>query len=244
MAVRQANPDALFSEGPRTMSLGLAISAVAGGIMAGAATMPDLTRYAKSRKGAVIAMFVAYGLGAPLILACAAIPSLVTGEKDLMQIILGLGLGVPALFVLIFSTWTSNAANLYSAGLSLAATFKRIRPWRLTLSAGILGIVVALSGIIDFFVPFLISLGVLIPPIAAIYVVDFLFVVRRRYDLKDIDTRPAFRWQAFVSWIAGSAVGFATAKGLLTLTTISACDALIVSGGVFYLLERYGPRAD
>jgi len=244
MAVRQANPDALFAEGPRTMSLGLAISAVAGGIMVGAATMPDLTRYAKSRKGAVIAMFVAYGLGAPLILACAAIPSLVTGEKDLMQIILGLGLGVPALFVLIFSTWTSNAANLYSAGLSLAATFKRIRPWRLTLSAGILGIVVALSGIIDFFVPFLISLGVLIPPIAAIYVVDFLFVVRRRYDLKDIDTRPAFRWQAFVSWIAGSAVGFATAKGVLTLTTISACDALIVSGGVFYLLERYGPRAD
>ena len=83
----------------------------------------------------------------------------------------------------------------------------------------------------------------LIPPIAAIYVVDFLFVAGRRYDLKDLDTRPAFRWQAFAAWIAGSVVAFATAKGLFTLTTISACDALLVAGGSFYLLERYGPKA-
>lgn len=238
VAIMQATPEVLFGAPPQTMGLGLAISAVAGGSMVGAASIPDLTRYISSRKSAVGSMFVSYGIGAPVILLSAAIPSLVTGEADLMKIFLGLGLGLPALFVLIFSTWTSNAANLYSSGLSLAATFRRVKPWKLTLIAGALGTGVALSGIIEVFIPFLITLGVLMPPVAAVYVVDFYLIARRRYDVETLASGPAIRWPAFAGWGSGSAVGLMTANDLLTLTTIPACDSFIVAGLCFYILAR------
>ena len=71
-----------------------------------------------------------------------------------MRIIVGFGLGVPALLVLILSTWTINSANLYSASLSLTATFPRVCQWKFTLLAGACGSLLAVAGIIDAFVSF------------------------------------------------------------------------------------------
>lgn len=240
LAILQATPGMLMATRPMdgSMNLGLAISAVAGGSMVGAATVPDLTRYVSSRGGAVGAMFISYGLGAPVILLSAAIPSLVTGEDDLMKIFLGLGLGLPALFVLVFSTWTSNAANLYSSGLSLAATFRKVKAWKLTLIAGVLGTVVALSGIIAHFVPFLITLGVFMPPVAAVYVVDFYLVARRRYNPDALDRLPAVRWPAFAAWGVGSGLGLVTAYDLVTITGIPSCDSFLAAGLAYLVLAH------
>jgi cytosine permease len=242
LAIIQATPGSLLGTEPvgGGMNLGLAISAVAGGSMVGAATVPDLTRYISSRPAAVGSMFVAYGIGAPVILLSAAIPSLVTGEADLMKIFLGLGLGLPALFVLVFSTWTSNAANLYSSGLSLSATFQKIKAWKLTLIAGVLGTGVALSGIIDYFIPFLITLGVFMPPVAAVYVVDFYLVAHQRYNMAHLNRVPAFRWQAFLAWGLGSVLGLVTANDLVTVTAIPSCDSFLAAALVYFVLERVG----
>lgn len=238
VAVAQAVPGTLLAPRPQTMSLGLAISAVAGGSMVGAASIPDLTRYISSRRGAVGSMFVSYGVGAPVILLSAAVPSLVSGEADIMKILLGLGFGLPALLVLVFSTWTSNAANVYGAGLSLAATFRKVRRWKLTLTAGVLGTGAALSGIIDLFIPFLIGLGVLMTPIAAIYVVDFFFVARRRYDVAALVDVEPYRWPAFGAWATGAAAGFVTASELATFTMIPALDSLLLAGAAYLVLVR------
>ncbi len=243
MALTMATPDIFQSPVTPSMSIGLAISAVVGGNMVGAATVPDLTRYISSRRGAVGSMVASYGIGVPVILLSAAIPSLVTGQSDLMKIFLSLGLGIPALFVLIFSTWTSNAANVYGSGLSLAATFKTTKPWKLTVAAGVLGTLVALSGIIHIFIPFLVTLGVFIPPVAAIYVTDYYLIARRIYDVNDLKHRPAIRWPAFAAWILGGSVGMSTAYDLWTLTTIPACDSLLIAGGCYMLLVRLSASA-
>jgi cytosine permease len=239
VAISQSSPNELFRAQPQTMSLGLAISAVAGGSMVGAASIPDLTRYVSSRRGAVGSMFVSYGLAGPLILLSAAVPSLVTGEANLMKILLGLGFGLPALFVLVFSTWTSNAANVYSAGLSLAATFRNQQHWKLTLIAGGLGTIAALSGIMNLFIPFMIGLGVIMTPIAAIYVVDFFVVARRRYELAALDSAAPLHWPAFGAWGIGAAAGLVTASEFATLTMIPALDALLLAGSAYAVLVHW-----
>ena len=71
----------------------------------------------------------------------AAIPVLATGEIDIMRLIVGFGLGVPALLVLILSTWTINSANLYSASLSLTATFPQRRAMEVHARCGCVGCV-------------------------------------------------------------------------------------------------------
>lgn len=73
-------------------------------------------------------------------------------------------LGVPALVILIFSTWTANSVNLYSSSLSMSATIMSVKPWVFTILGGILGGIVAVVGIVESFVPFLLILGVIIPP--------------------------------------------------------------------------------
>src|SRR3546814_11952690 len=88
-----------------------------------------------------------------------------------MQLVVAMGFGAPALLMLLLSVWTINAHNLYSAGLSMAATFPAIRPWIFIVAGGAVGCTFALLGIIDSFVPFLNAPGLVIPPIAALYVI-------------------------------------------------------------------------
>ncbi|RMF10066.1 MAG: cytosine permease [Alphaproteobacteria bacterium] len=242
LSVTGTDPATLFATARGDMTLGLAISATAGGMMAGVVTMPDLARYLAGKAQAVIAMVLAFALGGPTILLTAAVPSLATGQSDLLLILLSLGFGVPALFLLIFATWTSNAANVYSSGLSLAATFPGVHRWKLTVAAGAAGTLLAIAGIMDHFVPFLVGLGVTIPPVAGIYVAHFYFVAHQRYDLAILSTLPPVRWRAFVGWAAGVAVGCLGAYGGVTLTTIPALDSLLVSGALYLFLQGLFPH--
>jgi cytosine permease len=241
MSVSGRGMDELFAIQGTGMSLGLAISATAGGMMAAVATMPDLARYLPNKSHVVVGMLIGYGLGIPAIMLSAAIPSIATGQSDLLLIILGLGLGLPALIVLVFATWTSNAANVYSSGLSLAAIFTNVHRWKLTVASGAAGTLLAILGIMEYFVPFLIGLGVAIPPVAGIYVAHFYFVAGANYDVSVLPDMPAIRWRAFIGWGTGTLVGYLTAYQGLSLTTIPALDSLLVSGILYLVLQRLFP---
>jgi cytosine permease len=209
---------------PVPMSFGLALSSLVGGNMVTVAAMPDLARYIRSSRGAVVGMLLSFPFATPLLMLAAAVPSLATGETDIMRIIVGFGLGVPALAVLILSTWTINAGNLYSASLSLTATFPRVAQWRFTLIAGALGSLLAVVGIIDQYVSFLLLLGVIIPPIAAVYVIDAL---RSRV------STGAVHWPAILTWFAAAAIALLANAGFFTLTTVPALDATFAATAIY-----------
>lgn len=219
---------------PEPMDFGLALSTLVGSNMMTVATMPDLTRYVRSGRQAVIGMALSFPFATPLLMFAAAATSLATRETDIMRIIVGFGLGLPALLVLVLSTWTINSANLYSASLSLAATFPRVAQWKFTLLAGACGSLLAVAGILDVFVTFLVLLGVIIPPIAAIYVIDAYFGVRGQESV---------RWQAVTTWLASTGIALAAYAGWYSLTTVPAADAtlaaiLIHAGQTFYGKRR------
>lgn len=214
---------------PVPMSFGLALSSLIGGNMVTVAAMPDLTRYIRSNRQALLGMLLSFPAATPLLMFTAAVPSLAMGETDIMRIIVGFGLGVPALLVLILSTWTINAANLYSASLSLTATFPRVAQWKFTLVAGALGSALAVAGIINAFVSFLLLLGVIIPPIAAIYVIDTFCAVRHDSSV---------RWPAIAVWIASAGLALLAHAGFFTLTTVPALDATLVATVLYGALLR------
>nr|WP_279347200.1 cytosine permease [Govania unica] len=233
----KAEPGVLLATHQGTMSFGLAVSATAGGNMVMVAAMPDVARYISGKGQAVLAMFISFTLAAPLILTAAAVPSLVTGESDLLKILMGLGFGVPALLVLVLSTWTANASNLYGAGLGLAATFIRIPQWKLMIGAGLAGMAIAMLGIVNHFIPFLLFLGILIPPVAGIYVAFYILYPDKMKDVSEISKLPGTSIPAFTAWGIGVAVATATAFDFFTLTTIPSCDALITSVILYMPLE-------
>ena len=221
---------------PVPLSFGIALSALVGGNMLTVAAMPDLSRFIRTERGALIGMALSFPFAAPLLMVVSALIALATGQTDIMQIVVGLGFGAPALIMLLLSVWTINALNLYSAGLSMAATFPRVRQWIFTIGGGAVGCGFALMGIIESFIPFLVTLGLIIPPIAAIYVIDSLLLFRHHgNDHPAIPSAPV-RWKAIAVWLGSLAITLPATSSGMTLTTVPALDATLLAAGAYLTL--------
>ncbi|HEY8350968.1 MAG TPA: cytosine permease, partial [Sphingomonadales bacterium] len=214
-------------------SLGIGISAVIGGLAVGITIFPDLARFARSPRHAQGAAIASYGVGVPVVLLLAAIPSIVTGERDLIMIMTGLGLGIPALVFMVFTAWTTNSGNLYSSSLGLANVFTRPSFPVLAGVAGIIGTVFALLGVSARLLPFLVMLGVTIPPIAGIYLADFFLVRRQQYDEAELEGAAPVAWPAFAAWGLAVAVALLSARQGITITGVPACDSIVIASAVY-----------
>lgn len=215
------------------MSMGDGITAVIGGFIVGAVIMPDYCRFVRNSRHGILAAVLHFGVGYPLILLMLALVSIHTGEKNFIAVMAAMGLGLTGLLVLIFATWTTNTGNLYSTALVLNTIFTSVPRWLLVIIAGVLGTAMAIAGITDYFIGFLLFLGISIPPIVGIYFADYFFVHQRKYRIEQLERQPAIAYPAFIAWLAGTAVAFATAREWFSMTTIPACDAIVVAFALY-----------
>jgi cytosine permease len=211
-------PDHPTLSGPQGASF------VVGGVIVGALLTPDLARLATSRGQAALACFLAFALGQPLVLSLAGIPARLAGESDLVLIMLSLGLGLPAILVVILAAWSSNAYNLYAITL-VYRTFTRAAPWKLALFGGCLGGALAISGLAQKLTPFLLVLSVAIPPIAGVYLAAYYIA----WWLRETPPVRAWRVDSIAAWLTGVAVASLEMPLALSLTGVTAIDALLVS---------------
>jgi len=218
------------------IGFGIAISAAVGGFIVGATLFPDLCRFAKNIHSAWIASGIGLLIGFPMVLTLAAIPGIALQENDFLRLVMVLGLGIPGLLMLVVATWTTNASNLYSSSLALAAIIPKKR-WILTVTAGGIGTVIAWSGLSLRFLDFLVLLGVLIPPVAGVYTGDYCLGLRRNNVAGQSQPPAAVSVPAIISWILGAVVGLLSVNGHITLTLIPSLDALGASFIIFVLLS-------
>jgi cytosine permease len=211
------------------LPLGAGISMVAGGLMVGAVLSPDLCRFARSPRQAALACALAYGLGFPLVLMLAGLPGLASGERDLVKIMLGLGLGLPAMLTVALTAWSTNAFNLYAATLIGSTLRPRQPPWHLALAAGLIGTLLGLAGISSLLIPYLLWLGVCIPPIAGVYLVNAWLGPR--------PSQAAWHADALIAWLLGSGWAALAPRWGLALTPVPALDSILVCAGVYRLLR-------
>lgn len=248
LVARQTDVQAILAEtGAGGLSFGVAVSTVIGTNILMAVSGPDLTRYARTGWEGVKSVS-GLAVGYPLIMLASAIPTLALGETDIMRIMIGLGIAIPALFILVFSTWTTNTVNLYSAVLTLAASFARVSDQRLALGASVLGTGAAVMGIMDFFLPFVLFIGIAATPIAGVYIADYFIVSRRRYELHDLPARPGIGYPALLAWLGGSAISFIASNQYITLSAVPALDGLIAAFALYLALRlglsRFGSNSE
>ncbi len=224
------------------LTLGLGISAVVGSFLVGATMMPDFCRYTHNAGHALGASFLSFAVGFPAVLLASAIPTLATGETDLLNIVLALKIGLAATLFLIFATWTTNTTNLYSNSLVLVTIFNGPAKWKLVLGAGSLGTLLALLGIMNHFLPFLLLLGYALPPVGGILAADFFLVNRQAYEPDYPGRQIRFSLPALAAWISGSLVGYLTTNQSLTLTGIPACDSILTALAIYLILVKIVPR--
>ena len=218
-----------------------AVSAVVGSYIAGVIIQPDYSRFAKSHIGAIISVFVALGVVFPLIQFLSAIPSMTAANPDLIAVMSALGLAIPAFVLLAFGAWSSNVLCLYSSGLSIATLTTKLSLGKIITSIGIVGTAIAFVPAQGYLVNFLVVLGVVIPPIGAIYLIDAFLI--RRFSYPDSEVQPAFKMTALVSWLCGSTFGFLSQASTLQITGISSIDSLLVTAIVFVALHYKNVQA-
>ena len=240
-----ALPDLMVLPAEGSIPLGKAISAVIGSFVVAAVVMPDFTRYGRTWRDSVAASFLPYSVASTIAYTVAALAALQSGQSDILQLMLASGLGVFAFVLVILSSWITNSVNLYGCSLSGASVFPGWREWRIAVVSGLVGTVIAFLGILEHFVDFIFSLGIIFAPVAGIYVVDYFIVNKGRYDLAGLDRNTGVSTTAMVSWLLGIAAAYAADHGWWRLTGIASCDSLLLAATCYVALSmmRHRPRA-
>jgi cytosine permease len=219
LAIEPANPD-YFST---------AVSTIIGSLIVGVVLMPDLSRYARSVKDCVIASILGNGLGNSFSMFIAVTPALATGFIDPMTYMISLGVLASAFIILVFATWTTNSVNLYSTTLAAAVIVPKVPEWKLLLSCGVLGTGMAVAGLAEYFISFLEWLGVIVPPIAGIYLADFFVLKRQTFDLDKLSKVADYDLAAIIAWLLSTLVSVLAFWFEISLTGIVSLDALILT---------------
>ncbi|NDJ56354.1 cytosine permease [Enterobacteriaceae bacterium 4M9] len=225
-----------------TMNTGVAISTVVGTIIVLVATLPDFGSFVHNRKHALKAAVLTFLVAYPLLYWIGATPSALSGKGSLLGAMAVFGAVLPAALLLIFACVTGNAGNMFQGTLVVSTLFTRFPKWQITLALGILATIVGSLDIMNIFIPFLLFLGIATPPVAGIYIADFLLYRRHGYQESVLQEEPAVKVLTFVAWAAASVVGFATANGIFTLTTIPSVDSILVACLGYGVLSRINQR--
>ncbi|MEM6768297.1 MAG: cytosine permease [Bacteroidota bacterium] len=182
------------------MGLLTAIGLAIGFVSVGGVISPDINRFAKTEKDAIWGSILGIIPGGILLLTVGAMLSILQGTHDITEIFSRLGYPVLALSILILATWTTNVINAYSGGLAVNQMLnlpEEKRPLS-TLIAGAVGTLLAVMGIMNHFIGFLMILTTTIPPIAGVLIGD-LWLAKSF----DFHKKTAFNFIGFAAWGAG-----------------------------------------
>ena len=174
-----------------------------GGQSCGMVVTGDITRFQKSRKDTVIATVLGVFPVSVIMIVLGYMLSVMTGDADISNILCTLGLPILGMLVLIAATWTTNTTNSYSAGIDMVMLFNTSDKSRavMTLIAGVMGTILALTGIMNNFGTFLTLCGYAFGPVAGVMVADYWII--RKGDPEKWFYKDGFDWVGIISWAAG-----------------------------------------
>lgn len=232
------------NNGAATMTMGIGLTVVIALFIDAGTVTADFNRWAKDGRSSVIATFSAFPfanllamLVGGLMTAALAVPNAnpfgadnMFGYMNAKQI----GwLGTLAFLFLYCNLGSVCAHCLYNS----ATGWSRILHTRMRVMAvvlGLIGIVVAAGNVWAFFIQWLSLLGVVVPPIGAIVLVD-QYLYRKNAEINE-DWRPT----AFIAWAIGSAVALIVE---FYAPHFSTAISAMLAGGIAYAVIGRQPQA-
>ena len=231
-----------------SLSFGSAIALVISSFIVGAATQPDISRWAKSQRDSIIGTFLGMFVGNAFMILVSIFMSKSLNSSDMMKMLIMIGMGIPGIIILSLTQWVTNTSNLYSASLGFNVIFTKA-PFRiLVLVLGIVATLLGVFGIYNQFVPFLNILGIFIAPVPGIYIAEYYFV-KTEFKRLQYNRKPkSIVWRSMLSWLIGIVVTYLTTDaptglGIIKLTQIPPLDG-ILTGFLIQLIGGYMIKND
>jgi cytosine permease len=190
-----------------TMPVTAAVTVIVGTFASGGTQAPNWTRFARNPGSGFWACIVAFFVGQLLMLFCGAIGAFAFAEGDFVLVLFQMGLVVWGLVFLVANLWTTNDNTAYNFGVAGAELFssRTKKPW--VVAGVVIGTLLAVTGIYDNLLDFLIWLGILIPPLGGVIIGAFLGAWRS--GLPSPATQPAVRWDNLAVYVVACAAAWA-----------------------------------
>lgn len=224
------------SSGAGVMSFGVAVTMVFATFADSGTMTADFTRWSRNGREGLLAAITAFPFGkflaevvGAIIVATGVIQNPATNGGDFMPLLSEHGslLSILAIVFVFINLGVGCTHCLYNGAVGWShMTGRKMRP--LTILLGIIGIIAAVSGIWNAFQSWLELLGLIVPPIATIIIVDQLILHRNQ--LAD-----SAKWKplAFVAWALAAAVALLVN---FYAPYLSVAVSGIVSSAIFYYL--------
>lgn len=189
-----------------TMSFTTATASIVGSWVFGCMITPDVCRFAKSKKDTVLAGVGAFMLGLFCLQVVGVIVAQVAKSGDFSAATAAIGLGYLVLACTLVCLCTTQDNNIYGAGLAaqniLDATRLRgkVTHKQVAFMVTLCSSVFAICGALQWLLPIVQFLSVLMVPIPALMVAEWTFVKNSKLH---IEVNPT----AIICWLLGGVVG-------------------------------------
>ncbi|WP_461863234.1 cytosine permease [Thermococcus sp.] len=216
------------------MTIALAISTVIGVNVVQWVMISDYSRQMKPGwKNAILMPSLTMIVGF-ILMVVGAIMAVGVGTWDIVAVMVALGYPFWAYFMMFVAQWTTQIVNVYTPGLALSNMLNlRTGKARAAATAGIvaIGMILALAGILNKYMAFLLLLGIVFPPIAGVMMTDF-FILRKE------------EWEDIEGWNAMATL--ALAIGILSgyymqykhFFGLPAIQTFIITSIAYYILMK------
>lgn len=169
----------------------------------GCTISPDICRFAKKESSIIPVGFASLMLGQFGLEVVGIITAQATKQSDFTGVSVELGLGVLVFFCALFALWTTQANNMYSAGLAFQNILSGTKAKGKVSNAVMVSIIAiaaaifAMFGATKYLLPVTNFLSVLVPPITGLLAAEYLVIKRSKAGKK-------INWIAIVSWLGGA----------------------------------------
>ena len=174
----------------------------------------DYSRFAKGNKSSFWNTWIGYFVISFWMYALGLTAAIVMEEKDpailMVNTLSVIGLAVPALIMVVFSTITSNFPDLYSATCSMMNLSKKTNPKLFMWIVAIFTILVALVFPMGQYQNYLLFIGAMFIPLFGVVLTDYFIMRKRKLQIEDIDKKGGVYWYtnganiiAVISWGIG-----------------------------------------
>lgn len=174
--------------------------------------------------------------------------TLVAGASEpgtlILQLMGKIGLAMPALIMVVFSTITTGFPDVYSAACSTMNISQRFSSKTVLWTAGIVSILVALVFPMEQYENFLFLIGAMFVPLFGVVLTDYFYIRNRQFDIDDLYRPGGKYWYtggfnaiALISWALGFFVYELIA--LMKYSIGGSMPSLLVAGLCYYFITRW-----
>ncbi len=180
------------------------LSVTVGSFALGAVIAGDYAQYTKGRGNIVKAAISGILPSGILMIGVGAILTITSGTADITSVFNELGMPVLGVIALILAAWTTNAVNAFSGGIAIVNVFnisKKREKVAVAIAGGI-GTLLAVFGILNYFIPIMSVLSAMVPPVAGVMIASYWIVLKG--DPNKWQLVEGVNWLGVVAWSAGA----------------------------------------